>query len=64
MPVIAKLKYGNTNTFLIRGERGNLLVDTDYAGTLPGFYQAYQRAYETGGEAAASGYSAAPCPLF
>ena len=38
--MIAKLKYGNTNTFLIRGERGNLLVDTDYAGTLPGFYRA------------------------
>ena len=38
--MITKLKYGNTNTFLIRGERGNLLVDTDYAGTLPGFYRA------------------------
>ena len=38
--MIAKLKYGNTNTFLIRGESGNLLVDTDYAGTLPGFYRA------------------------
>ena len=36
--MIAKLKYGNTNTFLIRGESGTLLVDTDYAGTLPGFY--------------------------
>lgn len=29
-----KLKYGNTNTFFIRGMSGNLLVDTDYAGTL------------------------------
>ena len=38
--MITKLKYGNTNTFLIRGEGGNLLVDTDYAGTLPGFYRA------------------------
>ena len=38
--MITKLRYGNTNTFLIRGERGNLLVDTDYAGTLPGFYRA------------------------
>jgi len=38
--MITKLKYGNTNTFLIRGERGNLLVDTDYAGTLNGFYRA------------------------
>ena len=35
-----KLKYGNTNTFFIRGMRGNLLVDTDYAGTLPAFYKA------------------------
>ena len=36
--MVIKLKYGNTNTFLIRGERGYLLVDTDYAGTLPAFY--------------------------
>lgn len=35
-----KLKYRNTNTFFIRGMRGNLLVDTDYAGTLPAFYKA------------------------
>lgn len=35
-----KLKYGNTNTFFIRGMRGNILVDTDYAGTLPAFYKA------------------------
>ena len=30
-----KLRYGNTNTFFIDG----LLVDTDYAGTLPAFYR-------------------------
>lgn len=36
--MVIKLKYGNTNTFLVRGERGYLLVDTDYAGTLPAFY--------------------------
>lgn len=35
-----KLKYGNTNTFFIRGMSGNLLVDTDYAGTLTAFYRA------------------------
>lgn len=40
MGVVTKLKYGNTNTFLIRGTSGNLLIDTDYAGTLPGFYRA------------------------
>ena len=35
-----KLKYGNTNTFFIRGTSENLLVDTDYAGTLTAFYRA------------------------
>ena len=29
---IIRLRYGNTNTFLVGGR---LLVDTDYAGTLP-----------------------------
>ena len=35
-----KLRYGNTNTFYIPGDNGGLLVDTDYAGTLPAFYKA------------------------
>ena len=34
-----KLKYGNTNTFLLLSDGGALLVDTDYAGTLPAFYR-------------------------
>lgn len=34
-----KLKYGNTNTFFVDG----LLVDTDYAGTLPAFYKALKK---------------------
>jgi len=38
-----KLRYGNTNTFLVPGG-GYLLVDTDYAGTLPGFYKALKAA--------------------
>ena len=38
-----KLKYGNTNTFYIPGDRGGVLVDTDYAGTLPAFYKALKR---------------------
>ena len=38
--MITKLKYGNTNTFFVRGTVGNLLIDTDYAGTLPAFYRA------------------------
>ena len=34
-----KLRYGNTNTFLLCGDVANLLIDTDYAGTLPEFYK-------------------------
>ena len=34
-----KLKYGNTNTFYMNG----LLIDTDYAGTLPAFYKALKQ---------------------
>lgn len=43
MNTITKLKYGNTNTFFIRGERAGLLIDTDYAGTLPAFYKEIKR---------------------
>ena len=38
--MVVKLKYGNTNTFFIRGALGSILIDTDYAGTLPAFYKA------------------------
>ena len=38
--MVTKLRYGNTDTFFVRGTAGGLLVDTDYAGTLPGFYRA------------------------
>ena len=38
-----KLKYGNTDTFLIRGTGGSLLFDTDYAGTLPAFFKAIKQ---------------------
>ena len=38
-----RLKYGNTNTFLVGGSNGYLLVDTDYAGTLPAFYKALKQ---------------------
>lgn len=34
------LRYGNTNTFFVQGNCGGLLIDTDYAGTLPAFYKA------------------------
>ena len=39
-----KLKYGNTNTFLVPCNGGYLLVDTDYTGTLPAFYKALKAA--------------------
>ena len=39
-----KLRYGNTNTFLVPGNGKYLLVDTDYAGTLPAFYKALKTA--------------------
>lgn len=34
---IKELKYSNTNTYLIEGEKGNLLFDTGWAGTFPQF---------------------------
>lgn len=37
--MITKLKYGNTNTFLLHGSRGSLLIDTNFAGTLPLFFR-------------------------
>lgn len=37
---VTKLKYGNTNTFYT----GGLLIDTDYAGTMPAFYKALKSA--------------------
>ena len=41
--MMIKLKYGNTNTFYLPGQRGGLLIDTDYAGTLSAFYKALKR---------------------
>lgn len=37
--MIQLLKYGNTNCYYIQGEKGNLLIDTDWAGTVPLFYR-------------------------
>ena len=37
--MVTKLKYGNTNTYIIRGVKGSILLDTDYAGTLQMFYK-------------------------
>lgn len=38
--MVTRLKYGNTNTYFVRGTSGGLLIDTDYAGTLSAFYKA------------------------
>ncbi len=37
--MVTKLRYANTNIYLLRGDKGNVLVDTDYAGTLMKFYK-------------------------
>lgn len=37
------LKYGNTNTFFVQGTKDNILVDTDWAGTMPQFYREIKR---------------------
>lgn len=37
---IRELRYSNTNTYLIEGERGKLLFDTGWAGTFPLFCRA------------------------
>ena len=42
--MMVKLRYGNTNTFFVRGNKGGLLIDTDYAGTLPAFFKAIKNA--------------------
>ena len=34
---IHELKYSNTNTYLIEGDRGRILFDTGWAGTFPAF---------------------------
>lgn len=37
--MIKKLKYANTNTYHITTSKTTLLIDTDWAGTLPAFYR-------------------------
>ena len=43
---ILELKYSNTNTYLIKGKKGNLLFDTGWAGT----YDAFRRCMGEAGE--------------
>lgn len=40
--MIQLLKYGNTNTYYIKGTNGSILVDTDWAGTLQAFYKKFK----------------------
>ena len=44
--VIKEIKYGTTNTYLIKGESGALLFDTGWVGTLPAFCHAMGAAGE------------------
>ena len=37
--MLTRLRYGNTNTFLLSGDKGSILIDTDYAGTIKAFYK-------------------------
>ena len=43
LKAMTKLKYGNTNSFFLPCNNGGLLIDTDYAGTLPAFYKALRQ---------------------
>ncbi|AXQ77894.1 MBL fold metallo-hydrolase [Streptococcus chenjunshii] len=42
--MIQELLYGRTRTYLIEGKRKNILIDTDWPGTLPQFFKAIKRA--------------------
>ena len=41
--MVNKLRYGNTNTFLVRGKSGYLLIDTDCGGTMQAFSGAIKK---------------------
>ena len=38
--MVKLLRYGNTNTYFVGGAESGVLVDTDWAGTLPAFFRA------------------------
>jgi glyoxylase-like metal-dependent hydrolase (beta-lactamase superfamily II) len=44
--MIKEIKYGSTNTYLIKGTDGSVLFDTGWAGTLPAFCHAIGEAGE------------------
>lgn len=41
--MVQLLKYGNTNTYYVKGDDVGVLVDTDWAGTLPAFFKESKR---------------------
>ena len=44
--MIKEIKYGTTNTYLIKGKKGSILFDTGWAGTLAAFCHALGEAGE------------------
>lgn len=40
MTKVTKLKYGNTKCYLVKGTKKTILIDTDWADTLPNFFRA------------------------
>lgn len=38
--MITELKYGKTRTYIVEGSSGRILIDTDWAKTIDGFYKA------------------------
>ena len=52
--MLTKIRYGNTNTVLLQGDKGSILIDTDYAGTMPAFYKTCKRTYEPESQTALS----------
>ncbi|MBQ7774704.1 MAG: MBL fold metallo-hydrolase [Lachnospiraceae bacterium] len=41
MSMITQLHYDNTNTYIIHGDKGAIMFDTGWAGTLPRMYQEF-----------------------
>ena len=44
--MVKEIRYGTTNTYLIKGTKGSILFDTDWAGTLKAFCHAMGEAQE------------------
>lgn len=42
-PTVKLLKYGNTNTYFLKGTGKGVLIDTDTVGTLPAFFREIKR---------------------